>query len=169
MHNWQNVFVHLKHGMWSSNPFLTNFASHNLAAIKQRINRLKLERHVLPVRPMNTWLIPLDGQTSGALSTLKVCILVPVRWSMANQLSRLWPTATTAFHAISLKWSECWSPRLARTSHYCQQLTLSVYLSVCLSVTPLQIASSFLFLFIDGIETSFGRQFSMWHSTKQFS
>ena len=31
-----------------------------------------------------------------------------------------------------------WSPRLAR-SHYCQQLTLSVSLSVCLSVTPLQI------------------------------
>jgi len=39
-----------------------------------------------------------------------------------------------------------WSPRLAR-SHYCQQLTLC--LSVCLSVTLLQIAS---FLFLDGIE-----------------
>jgi len=39
---------------------------------------------------------------------------------------------------------------------------------VCLSVTPLQIASSFLFL--DGIETFFGRQFSCrWHSTKLVS
>ena len=52
------------------------------------------------------------------------------------------------------------SPRLAR-SHYCQQLTLSVCpfvpLSVPLSGTPLQIAS---FLFLDGIEPFFGRQFS---------
>jgi len=50
-----------------------------------------------------------------------------------------------------------WSPRLAR-SHYCQQLTLSVCLSQCLSVTPLQIAS---FLFFDGIEPFFGRHISM--------
>ena len=47
--------------------------------------------------------------------------------------------------------------------YYCQQLTLSV----CLSVTPLQIASSFVFLV--GIEPFFGRQFSMWHSTKRCS
>jgi len=44
--------------------------------------------------------------------------------------------------------------------------------SVCLSVSPsvadkLQFASSFLFL--DGIEPHFGREFSMWHSTKLFS
>jgi len=44
---------------------------------------------------------------------------------------------------------------------------LSLTLSVCGSVTPLQIASSFLFL--DGIEPFFGRQFSMWHSTKRCS
>jgi len=41
-------------------------------------------------------------------------------------------------------------------------------LSLTLSVTDkLQIASSFLFL--DGIEPFFRRQFSMWHSTKLFS
>jgi len=36
-----------------------------------------------------------------------------------------------------------------------------------MSVTLLQIDSSFLFL--DGIESFFGRQFSMWHSTKRYS
>jgi len=40
-------------------------------------------------------------------------------------------------------------------------------LSVCLSVTLLQIASSFLFL--DGIEPFFGRHLSVWHSTKRCS
>ena len=40
-------------------------------------------------------------------------------------------------------------------------------MSVPLSVTPLQIASSFLFL--DGIEPFFSRQFSMWHSAKRCS
>jgi len=50
---------------------------------------------------------------------------------------------------------------------YFLSLTLSVCLSVCLSVTLLlQIASSFLFL--NGIETFFAHQFSMWHSTKLF-
>jgi len=44
---------------------------------------------------------------------------------------------------------------------------LSLTLSVCPSVTLLQIASSFLFL--DGIEPFFGRQFSPWHSTKRCS
>jgi len=47
--------------------------------------------------------------------------------------------------------------------YYCQQLTLSV----CLSVTKLQIASSFLFL--DGMELFFGREFSMTPSTKRCS
>ena len=47
--------------------------------------------------------------------------------------------------------------------YYCQQLTLSV----CPSVTKLQIASSFLLL--DGIEPFFGRQFSMTPSTKRYS
>ena len=41
-----------------------------------------------------------------------------------------------------------------------------VRMSVCLS-HKLHIASSFLFL--DGIEPFFGRQFSMWHSTKRCS
>jgi len=45
-------------------------------------------------------------------------------------------------------------------------LTLSVCLSVCLSC-PFKLL--LLFLFVDGIESFFGRQFSMWHSTKQFS
>jgi len=58
-----------------------------------------------------------------------------------------------------------WSPRLAR-SHYCQQLSLSVCLSMCLSLTPLQIAS---FLFLDGIEPFSNCQFSMRHSTKLYS
>jgi len=48
---------------------------------------------------------------------------------------------------------------------------LSLTLTVCMSVSPsvtvlLQIDSSFLFL--DGIEPFFDRQFSMWHSTKIF-
>ena len=44
----------------------------------------------------------------------------------------------------------------------------SVCLFVCMSATLLlQIDSSFLFL--GGIEPFFGRQFSMWHSTKLFS
>jgi len=43
----------------------------------------------------------------------------------------------------------------------------SVCLSGCPSVTPLQIASSFLFL--DGIEPLIGGQFSMCSSTKPFS
>jgi len=52
--------------------------------------------------------------------------------------------------------------------YYCQQLTLSVCPSVCPSITKkLQIASSFLFL--DGIEPFFGRQFSMTPSTKRCS
>jgi len=55
------------------------------------------------------------------------------------------------------------SPHLAR-SHYCQQLTLSICPDVCLCVTPLQIASSFLFL--GAVEPFFGCHFSMWHSTK---
>ena len=55
--------------------------------------------------------------------------------------------------------------------YYCQQLTLvcclDVLLSGCLSVChKLQIAS---FLFLDGIEPFFGRQFSMTPSTKLFS
>jgi len=49
---------------------------------------------------------------------------------------------------------------------YCQHLTPSVCPDVCLSVTLLQIASS---LFLDGMEPFFGRQFSMWHSTKRRS
>jgi len=49
--------------------------------------------------------------------------------------------------------------------YYFLSLTLSVCISICPSVTLLlQIASSFLF--VDGIEPFFGRQFSMWHSTK---
>jgi len=48
--------------------------------------------------------------------------------------------------------------------YYCQQVIVSVF---CLCVTPLQIASSFLFL--DEIVPFFGRQFSMWHSTKRCS
>jgi len=64
-------------------------------------------------------------------------------------------------HNGVLKLLNCWSPRQAR-SHYCQQLTLSVYLSIRMSVTLLQIAS---FLFLDGIEPFFDRHFSMWHST----
>jgi len=52
--------------------------------------------------------------------------------------------------------------------YYFLSLTLSVCMSVCLSVTLLlQITSSFLFL--DGIEPFFARQFYMWHSTKLFS
>jgi len=43
----------------------------------------------------------------------------------------------------------------------------AVCLDGCLSVTLLQITSSFLFL--DGIQPFFGRQFSMWHSTKRCS
>jgi len=43
----------------------------------------------------------------------------------------------------------------------------SVWMSLCLSVTLLQIAFSFFFL--DGIEPFFGRQFSMWHTTKRCS
>jgi len=44
---------------------------------------------------------------------------------------------------------------------------LSLTLSVCLSVTDkLQIGP---FLFLDGIDPFFGRQFSMWHSTKRCS
>jgi len=47
-------------------------------------------------------------------------------------------------------------------------IRLSGMMSVCMSVTLLlQIAISFLFL--DGIEPFFARQFSMWHSTKLFS
>jgi len=38
-------------------------------------------------------------------------------------------------------------------------------LSVCVFVCH---ASSNCFLFLDGIEPFFGRQFSMWHSTKLF-
>ena len=53
----------------------------------------------------------------------------------------------------------CWSPRLTR-SHYCQQLTLSVRLSVPMSVC--HAPSNCFFLF-------FGRQFSIWHSTKRCS
>ena len=41
----------------------------------------------------------------------------------------------------------------------------SACLSLCLYVTPFQISSSFLFL--DGIEPIFGRQFFMWRSTKR--
>ena len=52
---------------------------------------------------------------------------------------------------------------LSLGAYYCQQLTLSVCLSRCLSVTLLQIAS---FLFLDGIEPFFDHQFFMWHSTK---
>ena len=51
--------------------------------------------------------------------------------------------------------------------YYFLSLTLSICLSGCLSVTLLQIASSFLFL--DGIGPFFGRHFSMWHSTKRCS
>ena len=53
------------------------------------------------------------------------------------------------------------SPRLVR-SHYCQQLTLSV----CLS-RPFKL----LLLFCFSMESShcFGRQFSLWHSTKRCS
>jgi len=56
--------------------------------------------------------------------------------------------------------------------YYCQQLILLVFcLSLChdrqtencLCLCVLQITS---FLFLDGIEPFFGRQFSMWHSTK---
>jgi len=50
--------------------------------------------------------------------------------------------------------------------YYCQQLTLSVRMSLCLFVTFLQTAS---FLFLDGIEPFFGRQFSMWPCTKRCS
>ena len=50
--------------------------------------------------------------------------------------------------------------------YYCQQLTVSDCLSVCPSVKKLQIAS---FLFLDGIEPFFGRQFSMCPSKKTFS
>jgi len=42
-----------------------------------------------------------------------------------------------------------------------------VCMYVCTSVTLIQIDSSFLFL--DGIESFFGHQFSMWHSTKRCS
>jgi len=49
-----------------------------------------------------------------------------------------------------------WSPCLAYESYF-----LSLTLSVWMSVTLIQIASSFLFL--DGIEPFSGRQFSMWH------
>ena len=50
-------------------------------------------------------------------------------------------------------------------SHYCQQLTLSVCPSICLSRS---FKLLLLFLFLDGIEPFFGCQFSMWHSTKRF-
>ena len=65
------------------------------------------------------------------------------------------------FYFTSLAYS---SPHLAR-SHYCQQLTLC--LSLCLSVC---LSRSFkLLLFCFSMESShfFGRQFSMWHSTKR--
>ena len=45
------------------------------------------------------------------------------------------------------------------TLSVCPSVRMSVCLSVCLSVTLLNIASSFLFL--DGIEPFFGRQFSI--------
>jgi len=49
----------------------------------------------------------------------------------------------------------------------CAESRAALCIYVCMSVTVLlQIASSFLFL--DGIEPFFGRQFSMWHSTKLF-
>jgi len=50
---------------------------------------------------------------------------------------------------------------------FCRWLCLSVHLYVCLFVMLLQI--DFSFLFLDGIEPFFGRQFSMWHSTKHCS
>jgi len=50
--------------------------------------------------------------------------------------------------------------------YYSQQLTLSVPLSLCLSVTNFKLL---LLLFLDLIETFFGRQFSMTHSTKRCS
>ena len=53
---------------------------------------------------------------------------------------------------------KCWSPRLASESIIANNWLLSVRMSLCLSVTLLQIASSF-FLFLDGIEPFFGRQF----------
>ena len=59
-----------------------------------------------------------------------------------------------------------WSPRLAK-SHYCQQLTLSVRMSLCLSVchTP----SNCFFYVSRWNRAIFGHQFSMWHSTKRCS
>jgi len=47
--------------------------------------------------------------------------------------------------------------------YFCRWHCLSVCLYVCMSVTLLQIDS---FLFLDGIEPFFGRQFSVWYSTK---
>jgi len=51
--------------------------------------------------------------------------------------------------------------------YYFLSLTLSVCMSICCSVChgKLQIDSSFSLL--DGIESFFGHQFSMWHSTKR--
>jgi len=63
---------------------------------------------------------------------------------------------------VLLSFFSYWSPP-TRT------LLFFVVDSVCLyvlGVTLLQIVSSFLF--VDGIEPFFGRQFSMWHSTKLF-
>jgi len=53
-------------------------------------------------------------------------------------------------------------PRLG--VYYFLSLTLSICLSVC---HKLQI--DFSFLFLDGIESFFGFQFSTWHSTKRCS
>jgi len=62
----------------------------------------------------------------------------------------------------------CGSRRACLDVYYFLSLTLSVRLSVCQSVCrKLQIDSSFLFL--DGIEPFFGRQFSMTPSTKRCS
>ena len=48
--------------------------------------------------------------------------------------------------------------------YYFLSLTLSVRMSVCMSVTLLQIDSSSLFL--DGIEPFLAHHFCVWHSTK---
>jgi len=93
----QKMSVHLriKWSMIIKNCFLTNFHTHNSTTTNIQ---------VIPVRPTNTWLMPLDRQTSGALLTLNVCSFAPVSESMANQLSRLWPTANTRLLCIpSLK------------------------------------------------------------------
>jgi len=60
-----------------------------------------------------------------------------------------------------------WSPRLEESIIFCHWLCLSVPMSVRLTVTRLQIDSSF---FVSRWNWAiFGRQFSMWHSTNRCS